>query len=178
VPARPNFAREPAIHNRVEINREAHERHRFDITPERNHAFFWFGFRPGIVVSTLPFGAVPLYVGPQPYYYYQGVYYENSTSGYVVVTPPAGAVVSDLPPGAEAVTAGPNVYYYAGGSFYAQQPQGGFAVVAPPLGVTVSTLPSGAVPVTINGALYYEADGAYFLPVMEDGVTVYTTVQP
>ena len=44
--------------------------------------------------------------------------------------------------------------------------------------ICAGSLPDGAVPVTINGMVYYQADGAYFLPVMQGGVTVYTTVQP
>ena len=72
---------------------------------------------------------------------------------------------------------GPATYYYAGGAFYVQQPQG-FAVVTPHPGITVTTLPPGATSVNINGALFYQADGAYFQPMIQGGITVYTTVQP
>jgi len=177
-PAEIERGREREAGRRVEIEHHERERRRLDIGRERASAYFWSGYRPGLIISSLPPGSVPIEVGPNPYYYYQGVYYENSPSGYVVATPPVGAAVGSLPPGAEAVAAGPNVYYYAGGSFYLPQPQGGFTVAPPPLGVTVNELPPGAVPITINGVLYYEAEGAYFLPVMEEGTTVYTTVQP
>ena len=163
-------------HNRVVVE-PPREHPRWDVHEESRHAFFWDRFHPGIVIGALPFGYNQIYVSGNPYYYYQGVYYENGPSGYVVVTPPLGALVPALPPGAEAVTAGPTVYYYAGGAFYVQVPQG-FQVVSPPPGVTIPELPPNAAPVIINGAQYYQADGAYFLPVMDNGVIVYTTVQP
>jgi len=96
---------------------------------------------------------------------------------FVVATPPIGAVVPELPPEPQTIVVGNTAYYYAGGAFYVQQPNG-FLVVQPPLGVTVSVLPPGAAPVTINGALYYTFGGAYYMPVIQDGVTVYTTVRP
>ena len=86
-------------------------------------------------------------------------------------------MVPNLPPGAEAITAGGQAYYYAAGTFYLQTPEG-YQVTPAPLGVTVSSLPPDAVPVTLNGRLYYQSGGAYYLPVMQDGVTVYMTVQP
>jgi len=179
-PSRPEIREEPRGHgvDREEIEHEQRELRRTDIDRDRDGAYFWSHYRQGMVISSLPPGSVPLSVGVTPYYYDQGVFYENSPSGYVAVTPPVGAVVAAPPPGAEALAVGTQVYYYAGGSFYVQQPQGSFVVTPPPLGVVVNTLPPGAVPVTINGALYYEADGAYFVPVMENGVTAYETAQP
>jgi len=161
----------------LEIERETRDRRRWDLDDERRHAYFWAGFYAGMPVVTLPPGYVTLYVGGNPYDYYDGVFYQPSQSGYVVTTPPIGAVVPALPPGAEPIVVGSTVYDYAGGGFYVQQPQG-FVVVPPPIGVTVSYLPPGAVPVTLNGVLYYQADGVYFLPVMQDGSTAFTVVQP
>jgi hypothetical protein len=155
----------------------ARDRRLLDIDREHSHAFFWSGIHAGLFLGGLPTGYVPVYVSGNPYYYYEGVYYEPSQSGYVVVTPPIGAIVPELPPGAEAVSSGPNVYYYAAGAFYLQEPQG-FVVVAPPLGVTINSLPPDALSANVNGRLYYQADGAYFMPVMQNGVTAYVTVQP
>ena len=163
---------------REAFEHEARERRHLDIDADRHHLYYWSGFAPGAVIGTLPLGYAPLYVGATPYYYYQGVYYQNSPSGYVVVTPPTGATVAELPPGAESIPVGNVMYYYAGGAFYVQQPQGGFMVVAPPMGITVDSLPDGASPVNINGVLYYQANGAYFLPEMQGGVTVYQSVRP
>ena len=161
----------------AEIERENRERRHEDIDEDRRHAFSWFGYRPGMIISTLPPDYAPIYVDNTPYYYDQGVYYESNPSGYVVVNPPLGAIVPNLPPGAQAVAAGSTVYYYAGGAFYLPQPQG-YMVVTPPPGLTVTQLPPNAAPVVINGVQYYQADGAYFLPQMEGGVTVYVTVRP
>lgn len=172
-----NRGREIDAARRAEIEREARDRRHLDIDEDRRHSYFWFGFHPGMFLHVLPPDYSQVYVGGVPYFYDQGVYYQSSPSGYVVVSPPVGAIVPALPPGAETVVAGSTVFYYAAGAFYLPQPQG-YLVVAPPLGVTVTTLPPGAVPVVIRGAQYYQADGAYFLPVMEAGVTVYTTVQP
>ncbi len=149
----------------------------FDTDIDRGRGYYWWGYHPGMVSRALPQGYVTFSVGNQPYYYYEGVYYEPGPSGYVVVTPPVGAVVSVLPPGVETLVANGTVYYYAGGAFYIQQPTG-YAVVPPPLGVTVTTLPPGAVPVNINGNLYYTANSVYYMPVMQGGMTVYMTVRP
>ncbi len=153
------------------------ERRHLDLDEDRRHAFHWSHFRPGVIVDVLPFGYFPIYVGGATYYYYAGVFYEPTLSGYVVVTPPLGVVVPVLPPGAEAVVAGGVVYYYAAGVFYVQHPNG-YRVVPAPLGVTVSSLSPDAVPVNVNGRLYYQARGVHFLPVMQDGVTVFITAQP
>ncbi len=178
--AAPEIRREPERHVEVprrEIRHDYRERRHVDIDAELHHGFFWHDFHPGMILNTLPPGYVQVYVGSNPYYYDQGVYYQTTPSGYAVVTPPPGAIVPVLPPGAEAIPVGPAVYYYAAGAFYVQQPQG-YVVVAPPAGVTVTTLPPGAVPVIIRGMQYYQADGVYFMPVMENGVVAYTVVQP
>jgi hypothetical protein len=156
---------------------EGLERRHYDFDEDRQRGYFWSGINPGMAFGALPPGYLPLTVGNTPYFYYGGAYYEQGPSGYIAVNPPIGAIVPGLPPGAEAVSAGPNVEYYAGGAFYQQGPQG-FTVVPPPLGVTVSVLPPGATQVYIGGNLYYQYNGVYFLPVMQDGVLVYTTVQP
>jgi uncharacterized protein DUF6515 len=162
---------------REEIEREARERRHLDFDEDHRHLYFWSDYYPGYAINTLPPGYSSIYAEGNPYYYYDGVYYEPGSSGYVVVSPPLGAVVGQLPPGAQAIALGPNIYYYAGGAFYEQEPQG-FVVVSPPLGATVSMLPPGATPVTINGNLYYQVDGAYFMPVMQNGIPVYTVAQP
>lgn len=162
---------------RDDFAREEREGRRFDFDADRRHLYFWSDYYPGYVINTLPPGYASIYAEGNPFYYYNGVFYEPQASGYVVVSPPLGAVVAQLPPGAEGIPIGPNIYYYAGGAFYLQQPQG-FVVVAPPLGATVPELPPGATPVTINGMVYYQADGVYFMPVMQNGTTVYTVVQP
>jgi len=154
------------------------ERRRMDIEAERRHAFFWSGFHPGMAVGVLPAGFVQVSVGPTGYYYYDGVFYQPTTTGaYAVVAPPVEVVVPQLPDGAEPIVVGPTTYYYGGGAFFVQQPNG-FAIVPAPLGVTVAGLPPGAAPVVINGTVYYVAGPNYFMPVMQGGVTVYVTAHP
>lgn len=163
------------VHREVE---RVQERRRLDIEPERHRAFFWWGFHPGMAIGVLPPGYVQISVGPAGFYYYDGVYYQPTTTGaYAVVAPPVGAIVPQLPDGAEPVVIGGSTYYYGGGAFYVQQPTG-FAIVPAPLGVTVTALPPGANPVVINGRMFYLAGSTYFQPVMQGGVTVYVTAQP
>jgi len=156
----------------------AQERRRLDIETERRHALYWAGFYPGMGVGVLPPGYVQVSVGGAGFYYYNGVYFQPTTTGaYAVVAPPLGVIVPQLPDGAEVVVVGSATYDYAAGTFYLQQPSG-FAVVPAPLGVTVTGLPPGATPVTINGVVYFVAGTTYFLPVMQGGVTVYVTARP
>jgi hypothetical protein len=158
--------------------RERHDHFRMDVAAERRHAYRWYHYRPGMFVNVLPTGFMPIYVGPSLFYYDSGVFYTPQATGYVVAPPPLGAIVPELPPGAEMiVTVDGRTYYYAGGVFYAQVPNG-FQVVTAPLGVTVALLPPEASQVSINGRVYYQAFGVYYLPVIQDGVTVYVTVQP
>jgi uncharacterized protein DUF6515 len=170
-------------HERREVEPErrwgerSREARHFDFDEDRRHGFFWSHIPRGAFYASLPTGYVPLSVGGNPYYYYEGAYYQPQASGYVAVTPPIGAVVPQLPPGAEPVTLGQATYYYVDGAFYLPQAQG-LVVVPPPLGVTVSSLPPGATPVYIRGGLYYQANGVYYMPSIQGGGTVYTTVQP
>jgi len=142
---------EPIIHP----TERSEDYRRWDVEPERRHAFYWWGYHPGMALAALPALCVQVSVGPVGFYYYDGVFFQPTPAGsYTVVARPAGVVVPQLPDGAETVDVGGTIYYYAGGAFYVQQPNG-FAVVPAPLGVTVTGLPPGAAPVTINGALYY-----------------------
>lgn len=168
-------ARAEAIHR---ADGRITERRRLDIEAERRQAYYWTGFQPGLTVSVLPAGYVQVSAAGIGYYYYDGVYFQATTTGsYAVVTPPLEVIVPDLPEGAEAVTVGPTTYYYAAGAFYIQQPNG-FSIVPAPLGVTVTGLPPGAAPVVIKNVVYYLAGQNYFMPVMQAGVTVYVTAQP
>lgn len=77
-----------------------------------------FGFR----LSILPFGYYPFYLGINPYYYYQGVYYRPYTNGgYEVIAPPLGATIKHLPSGAKATVINGQKYYELGGTFYKEQ---------------------------------------------------------
>ncbi|MGC9943080.1 MAG: DUF6515 family protein [Verrucomicrobiota bacterium] len=154
------------------------DRQRMDIGEERRQSAFWSDYHAGMRIDRLPDGFRSIGVRGHPYFYFQGVFYDNGPSGYVVIAPPVDAVVTDMPPDSETVVVGDTTYYYAGGAFYVQQSDGTFIVVAAPVGVTVSTLPPDASPITINGIVCYQSDGAVYQPVMENGVTAYVTIQP
>ena len=184
VQARPELGNRPVDRERDgRIGREGHRENEFwehrhlDFDGDRRRSYFWYDYTPGMIIGTLPSDYSQIYVGGVPYFYDQGVYYQQNPAGYVVVKPPLGAVVAQVPPGAEALPVNGTIYYYAAGTFYVQQPQG-FVVVPPPLGITVTELPPGATPVTLNGVVYYQADGVYFQPMMQNGVTVFMTVRP
>jgi len=154
------------------------DRRRLDIEGERRHAFYWAGYHPGSPINVLPAGSVEVSVNGIGFYYYDGVFFSPTTTGfYAAATPPVGIVVPKLAEGAEPIVVGATTCYYSAGAFYVQQPNG-FVVVPAPLGVTVTGLPPGASPTVINGVLYYVSDPNYFQPVMQGGVTVYVTAHP
>lgn len=73
----------------------------------------------GIRITTLPPGYRRVYVGPDPYYYYNGIYYRtNADRQYEVVAPPLGAEIDQLPPGAKVTVINGQKYYELGGTFY------------------------------------------------------------
>lgn len=77
-----------------------------------------FGFR----INVLPFGYYPFYIGNDPFYYHQGVYYRPyNNGGYQVVAPPLGAIVKHLPSGAKVTIINDQKYYELGGTFYQQE---------------------------------------------------------
>jgi hypothetical protein len=152
------------------------DRRRMDIDEDRRQSFFWSDYHKGMRIGTLPHGYHRIHVRNHDFFFFEGVFYDDEPSGYVVVAPPVDADIPDLPPGAETIEANGTVYYYAAGAFYVQQSDGSYIVVAPPMGVTVSLLPPDAVAVVINGTTYYQSDGTCYLPVMQDGVTAYLTV--
>jgi hypothetical protein len=153
------------------------DRRRMDIDADRRQSFFWSDYHVGMRIDRLPDGCRTIGVRGHTCFYFEGVFYDNGPSGYVCIAPPVDADIPDLPPGAETVEVNGIVYYYAAGAFYVQQPDGSYIVVAAPIGVTVAELPPDAVSVIINGTGYYQADGTFYLPVMQNGVTAYLTVQ-
>ena len=77
-----------------------------------------FGFR----ISILPFGYSPFFIGNNPFYYYQGVYYRPyNNGGYEVIAPPLNAVVKHLPSGAKVTVINGEKYYELGGTFYQEE---------------------------------------------------------
>ena len=77
-----------------------------------------FGFR----INILPFGYSPFYIGNDPFYYYQGIYYRPYINGgYEVTAPPLGAVIKHLPTGFKVTILNGQKYFELGGTFYEEE---------------------------------------------------------
>jgi len=70
--------------------------------------FFATGLAVGAIVYTLPPRYETVYVSGEPYYYYDGAYYRQSPSGYIVVPAPATTVVT-MPAATTTVVTAPTV---------------------------------------------------------------------
>ena len=160
-----------------DINARQHVFVHRDVEVDVDHSRFWHGFVPGRRVNALRAGCAQVFVGSVPYYYDDGIYYQQANNGYQEVYPPIGVNVPALPDGAVETDTGNLTYYYVGGAFYVQQ-DGGFVIAAPPMGVMVPELPPGSVQVSINGVVAYLFNGIYYQPVFVNGVTQYMTFMP
>lgn len=138
---------------------------------------FWHGFVFGARIHGLRPGYLQIYVGGIPFFYDDGVFYQQTGDDYQEVYPPVGADVQDLPDGAIEIDAGNIAYFYAGGAFYVLQSDG-YVIAPTPIGVTVPELPPGAVEVSYNGGMAYQFNGIYYQPQFVDGVTQYVTFSP
>lgn len=81
-------------------------------------------YRPvfGLRIQVLPFGYSRIVVGPDPYYYHQGIDYRPfNGGGYEVVAPPLQATVNDLTANAAVTVIDRQKYYQAGGTFYHEE---------------------------------------------------------
>lgn len=140
---------------------------------------FGAGFGIGATIAALPAAAIALNVAGNPYYYWNGIYYQPQGGQYAIVGPPEGAVVATPPPSCASISlSGGESGLDCGGAFYASGP-GGYRVIAPPIGVTVSTLPPGAKDRTVDGVTYFAYGGAYYRPVFSgSGVAYQVVAQP
>ena len=163
------------MHRDVDVRQRGILHH--DVEVDVNHSRFWHGFAFGARRHALRPGCERIFVGGNPYYYDDGIYYQQAGDDYQEVYPPVGAGITGLPDGAVEIVAGNQIYYYAAGAFYAPQ-GGGFLIVPPPIGVIVPELPPGAAQVAINGGVAYQFNGIYYQPVFANGVTQYMTFMP
>ena len=151
------------------------------VRPYAYHPYHPYGWGPywhpfGYFAGALAADAFLFSIANQQYYYDNGVYYEPSGSGYVVVPPPIGAVVSYLPAGYITVQVGDDIYYYYGGAFYISQ-GGSFRVVPAPVGAIVTEIPEGATDQVINGVDYLLFNNTYYQPISQNGQDAYEVVQ-
>ncbi|MGC4101593.1 DUF6515 family protein [Ferruginibacter sp.] len=87
-----------------------------------SYSYVHFGPAFGFRINILPVGYYPFYIGANPYYYYDGVYYRPySGGGYEVTAPPLGATVKHLPSGAKVTVIDGVKYYELGGTFYQEE---------------------------------------------------------
>ncbi|WP_339877716.1 DUF6515 family protein [uncultured Algoriphagus sp.] len=150
--------------------------------PYYYHPFTPFYWGPmwhpwGFFIATLATTAIIVSVENQKYHYDQGVFYEESDGGYVVVEAPQGATVKVIPNDAQIVEVSPTVNnYYYGGTYYEKE-NGEYTVVPPPAGAIVDQLPEGAEEVKIGDETYVKYGDTYYLPVQVDGRDVYEIAQ-
>lgn len=96
--------------------------YRYRSVYSRPFAYIHFGPAFGLRINVLPFGYDPFYIGRDPFYYYEGVYYRPySNGGYEVTAPPLGATVKHLPAGAKPTVINGQKYYELGGTFYSEE---------------------------------------------------------
>lgn len=152
----------------------------------------------GIRIGTLPVGYRQMYVGPDPYYFYNGVYYRSmpDSEEYEVVAPPLGATVSSLPAGAKATVIDGMKYYELNGTYYQEEITSDnklqYTVVGtdgvldtrgddyetsePQVGDRFDTLPSDAKAVVIQGEKFYTTPAGLYYKEVVDGKKVYYEV--
>lgn len=81
-----------------------------------------FGPTFGVRINILPVGYYPFYIGANPYYYNDGVYYRPfSGGGYEVTAAPLGATVKRLPSGSKVTVIDGQKYYELGGTYYQEE---------------------------------------------------------
>jgi len=148
----------------------------------------------GVRIATLPFGYRNFYIGPNPYYYYNGTYYRPYANEYEVVAPPLGAVVDKLPAGARVKVIDGQKYYELNGTYYQEQIDGNnelsYTVVGtdgvlntdkagngaesePAIGDRINTLPADSRPVVIQGEKLYSTPSGLYYKEVNKGDRVY-----
>jgi len=86
------------------------------------YPYVHYGPAFGLSINILPFGYSQFFIGGNPFYYYNGIYYRPHTGGgYTVTQPPLGAVVKHLPSGAKVTVIDGQKYYVLGGTFYQEK---------------------------------------------------------
>lgn len=76
----------------------------------------------GLRIGALPFGFSTIYMGANPFYYYQGTYYRPyGDNGYEVSAPPLGAKVPELPRSAKVTVIDGQKYYVYDGTYYKEE---------------------------------------------------------
>jgi hypothetical protein len=161
----------------------------------------WFP-RFGVRLAVLPPFYYRLYVGPDPFYYYNGTFYSPyGNNEYTTVEPPLGARVPELPGDAKEVVIDGQRYYEFEGTYYQEEITSDnkkqYVVVgihgelntgkgnnsnandeySDRVGDRVSKLPPDCRAVRINGKKYYESPGGtYYEEIISPNKVEYEVV--
>ena len=93
--------------------------------------------QPGKVVPHIPPGHQTLNVGPDRFFYHEGIYYRQDPRGFKVVRPPHGVIVGHLPDGFETLVIAGITYFLFAGIYY-HHTAAGYEVVEAPAQASVS----------------------------------------
>ncbi len=110
----------------------------------------------GYVVRRIP-PYRPIFWRNVNYLYAEGLFYQYTPAGYIIVEPPVGVAVSALPAGYATVMAQGRPYYYYESTYYTTAPSG-YVVTAPPPAVIAATPVSAPAPVIAEARTEYKAD--------------------
>lgn len=75
-------------------------------------------YRHGHRIATLPRTRVRIWLGGDPYFYYEGAFFRPEFGGYIVVGAPIGARVRHLPRGYVSFWLGPTRYFFVNATYY------------------------------------------------------------
>ena len=109
----------------------------------------------GKIFKHIPADRDIVHVGPEKYFFHNGVFYNRDPKGYRVVRPPRGTVVHHLPLGFETLLIAGITYFLVAGIYY-QKTNSGYEVVdAPGNGTAVRAAePAGSVQIiAVNAKL-------------------------
>ncbi|MBN1688433.1 MAG: hypothetical protein JW893_04975 [Candidatus Omnitrophica bacterium] len=98
----------------------------------KHHPVMNYRPRPPITYYRhLPAGYLTLRLSDALYYYFDGTYYTNTPSGYVIVNAPVGTRIVEIPSRHKEIIYGGTTYYYYDHTYYLREPEG-YTVVTPP----------------------------------------------
>ena len=153
----------------------------------------------GLRFRALPFGFSTIYVGTNPFYYYEGIYYRPyGNNEYEVAAPPLGARVPELPKNAKVTVINGEKYYVYDGTYYKEdindKNEIWYTVVGTngqintgnttlqnnqpnnQVGDRLESLPADSKPVVINKQKYFLAPSGVYYQEVVDGNKVYYEV--
>ena len=167
----------PKAHHKKEHHKKTH--HKKAHKKRVAHHHYRHLPKRGVVVKTLPTGAVVINHKGSKLHFHNGVFYKpKGVASFSVVRAPIGVRIKVLPVGHKKIVVGkrPYVYYY--GTFYAKTNDSEiYEVVNAPIGAEVDALPEGYEMEEIDGVVYYTLDDVKYMEKDTDGEPVYHVVK-